>query len=163
MPIKRETGEGQAKLEKLLKGLANYDAQVGWFETSKYPDTNIPVASVAYVQEFGDPGKHIPPRLGMRATATAKEKEWRKTAQQLARGLLTGAETVESIMDTVGAVAAGDFRHTISKVMEPPLKDATVKARARKLANHKITKSLRKPLIDSGYMLDSLINITVKK
>lgn len=163
MPVKREPGEGQAKLEKLLKGIRGAEAQVGWFETSKYPETGIPVASVAYVQEFGSEKHKIPPRLGMRATITAKEKEWRKVAKQLAKGLLTGAETVESVVDTVGEVAAGDFRNTISKVMEPPLKEATVQARARKLANHKITKSLRKPLIDSGYMLDTLISVTVKK
>jgi len=59
-------------------------------------------------------------------------------------------------MDAVGARAAGDIAKNISEVWEPPLKEATVRARARRYASREITPSLRKPLVDTARMVSSL-------
>ena len=165
MPIKHEPGEGQAKLNKLLKAIKEASVQVGWFETSKYPGTNTPVAYVAAIQEFGYAGKNIPPRPFMRPTITAKKQEWGALAKQFASGLLSGSETVESIMGKIGQAASGDFRAAIKAVSAPPLKLATVNARKAKLAKklNYTPISLGKPLIDSAYMLNSLTYTVVVK
>lgn len=155
MKVRREPGPGQAKLENLLKGLQKVEAQVGWFESAKYADTGIPVAAIAHQNEFGNPALGIPPRPFMRPTIKEKQKVWKALANQYAQNLLTGSMTLKNVMSEVAQNATGDIKYAIKTLTTPPLKEATVKARARKLSKNEITDTLRKPLIETGYMLNS--------
>ena len=119
------------------------------------PD-GTPVAMVAAVQELGSPAKNIPPRLGMRATAMRKWEEWKAVMLKGARAVLAGAWKANQVMDAVGAKAAGDIAKHITEVWEPPLKQSTVKARARRYASRDATESIRKPLVDTARMISSL-------
>ena len=77
----------------------------------------------------------------MRATAMRKWGEWKDLMLDGAKAILQGRRTADQVMDTMGAKAAGDIAKNIASVWEPPLKEATVKARARKLASGVITPS----------------------
>src|SRR5574337_723805 len=157
MDVKREQGPGYEKLEKLLQALKNVDAQVGWFSSSKYPETNIPVAKVAAIQEFGDPSHNIPARSFMRTTIKERGNAWQTLARQEAKLLLTG-KTLEAVMDRIAQQAAGDIGKKITEITSPPLKLATVNARKRALAvklNY-TPISLGKPLIFTSHMLNTL-------
>jgi hypothetical protein len=138
-----------------IRELDGKQVKVGWFESARYPN-GTPVAMVAAVQELGSPSKNIPPRLGMRATAMRKWEEWKALMLKGAKAVLAGAWKADQVMDAVGAKAAGDIAKHISEVWEPPLKEATVKARARRYASREITPSLRKPLVDTARMVSSL-------
>lgn len=138
-----------------IRELDGKQVKVGWFSSSVYPN-GTPVALVAAVQELGSPAKNIPPRLGMRATAMRKWGEWKDLMLDGAKAILQGRRTADQVMDTMGAKAAGDIAKNIASVWEPPLKEATVKARARKLASGVITPSLRKPLVASSLLINSL-------
>jgi hypothetical protein len=154
----RMTRQNPRALETLTARIRELDGKqvkVGWFESARYPD-GTPVAMVAAVQELGSPAKNIPPRLGMRATAIRKWGEWKDLMAQGAKAVLAGAWKADQVMDAVGAKAAGDIAKHITEVWEPPLKEATVRARARRYASRDVTRSLRKPLIDTARMISSL-------
>jgi hypothetical protein len=154
----RMTRQNPRALETLTARIRELDGKqvkVGWFASAVYPN-GTKVAAVAAVQELGSPSKNIPPRLGMRATAIRKWGEWKDLMAQGAKAALAGAWKADQVMDAVGAKAAGDIAKHITEVWEPPLKAATVKARARRYASREITPSLRKPLVDTARMISSL-------
>ena len=154
----RMTRQNPRALETLTARIRELDGKqvkVGWFASAVYPN-GTKVAAVAAVQELGSPSKNIPPRLGMRATAIRKWGEWKDLMAQGAKAVLAGAWKADQVMDAVGAKAAGDIAKNISEVWEPPLKEATVRARARRYASREITPSLRKPLVDTARMISSL-------
>lgn len=156
--IKTDAGKN---LEVALKNLTGKVAKVGWFEKAKYPyPPHIHVAYVATIHEYGWPSKNIPPRPFMRPTIAQKSVEWKEVAKTGATAILKGNATVADIMEAIGVRAAGDIRKTISLIVSPPLKPATIAARLRKRANKKTLGALDKPLIDTGVLYGTLTNVT---
>lgn len=163
MRITRKAGKIEA-LRHTVKALDGSQSKVGWFPSAVY-EGGQPVAGVAHVQEFGSPARGIPPRLGMRATATEKRQEWAKTAETISRAAAQGKIAPERVMEAVAMAAEGHVRETITKVTAPALKQATIDARKRRLANGgKGAKgSIAKPLVDTGILLNTLTSETTKK
>lgn len=164
MRVTRKEGKIKA-LQQTAKALNHSQSKVGWFASAQY-EGGQPVAGIAAVQEFGSPSKGIPPRLGMRATATEKRQEWAKTVEAVSRAAAQGKIAPGKVMEAVAMAAGGHVAATITKVTSPALKDATVAARKRRLADG--GKSLKgakgaagvagiaKPLVDSGILLNTL-------
>ena len=155
--IRQQTDAGK-KLEIALKNLEGKVGKVGWFEKSKYDD-GTPVAAVAAVQEYGWPARSIPPRPFMRPTIISKQGEWRVIAENGAKAVLEGQATVYDVMEDIGQRAAGDIKKAISLVFTPPLSPRTIQARLNRKSNKKTVGNLTKPLIDTGIMFNSLINV----
>jgi hypothetical protein len=150
------TSDGK-NLEVALKNLSGKVAKVGWLEKAKYPEPpNTPVAYVATIQEYGFPAKNIPPRPFMRPTITQKQVEWKEVARRGANAVLKGNSTIEQVMESIGAKAAGDIRKTISNIWSPPLSPRTIARRLAKRANKKKKGRLDKPLIDTGILFATL-------
>lgn len=148
-------------VRKAIKQVDNRVLKVGWGKKQRYDD-GTPVATVAVVQEFGSPAKNIPPRSFMRVAADNEGKNW---ARQFAGGLkkvLSGRMQASSVMEAIALLVEGDIKKAISSVTEPPLKEATIKARNRgkKVGN---TKTASKPLVDTGYMLNSVTHEVTNK
>lgn len=173
-----------------LRTLDKTEARVGWFAKSRYPNTQtkkgksipgLPVATVAAIQEKGYPAMNIPARPTMQPTADAKRKEWAMYTQRGIQDVLKGSRTITSVLDVVGAKAAGDIRKAISILVSPPLKPSTIAARFSKrnksVPHEIITKRLSginltpkesktlglldKPLIDTKLMYSTLTNEVV--
>jgi len=153
----RRDSSGRDALRIAIKGLNGATGKVGWFESAKYPD-GTPVAGVAAVQEFGN--VHTPPRLGMRQTQSDKQGTWKGIAKDAAKAVVTGELPPGALMEAVCLQTEGDLRATISKVLSPPLKRATIRARERRSASGEAST---KPLVDTGYMLATLTSQTTKK
>jgi hypothetical protein len=136
-----------------ISNMGDSYAKVGWFKNTKY-DNNTTVASVACTHEFGDPNKNIPVRSFMRSTANEKKNQWKDLAAALFKKSLDAKTALETFCMSV----EGDIRKKITQITEPPLKESTVKGRMRKRYARKPpnTKTLRKPLIDTGLMLASI-------
>lgn len=164
MEIRRVVGEGGKQLEVALKHLQDKVGRVGWFEGAKYDDdAGTQVAMVAAQNEYGNPSKNIPARPFMRPTIKAKENAWRKIALDGSREVLKNRVSITDVMEGIGQQAAGDIKATIRKIYEPPLSQRTIQARiSRSSAIGRLNKnqavSLSKPLIDTGHMLNTLIN-----
>lgn len=163
MRVTRKAGKIEA-LRQTVKALDGAQSKVGWFPSAVY-EGGQPVAGIAHVQEFGSPSRGIPPRLGMRNTATEKRPEWAKTAETISRAAAQGKIAPERVMEAVAMAAEGSVRETITKVTSPALKQATIDARKRRLANggKGAQASIAKPLVDTGILLNTLTSETTKK
>lgn len=163
MRVTRKAGKIEA-LRQAVKGLDGSQSRVGWFESAVY-EGGQPVAGVAVVQEFGSPARGILPRLGMRSTAEEKRQEWAKTAEQLSRAAALGKIAPNQVMGAVAMAAEGAIRQSITKVTAPALKQATINARKRRLADggKGAKASIAKPLVDTGILLNTLTSETVQK
>ncbi len=92
----------------------------------------------------------------MRPTIAREENNWRRFIGVEAKKLYAGTQTVERMLDALGLNVAGEIGRSIENVMAPPLKPATIRAKARKKAAGKLIGSLTKPLVEEGIMLDTV-------
>jgi len=145
----------KARMEAYVEGFDDRVASVGWFPGAKYPD-GTQVAYVATIHEFGSPAQGIPPRPFVRPTVAGQQKVWAGIMADGVRAVISGRASSGDVLEGVGLQAAGDIGKTIANLTSPPLKPATVAARARRYADGKITNSLTKPLNDTGLMQASL-------
>lgn len=150
--IKREKGPGYAIFEKLQKEAGIIEGKMGWDSSAVYPNGQK-TAQVAAIQEYGDPMKNIPPRLGMRDTIAKNKNIWKSNMNKGARAILSGKETTKSTFTKFMLGAEGDFVKHIATVQNPPLAESTIAARLRKRKDKLTVGLLTKPLIDTGYML----------
>lgn len=158
MPVRRVPGPAAANLARLTGEFQGLKAKVGFFESAKYED-GTPVAYIAAIQELGSPANNIPSRSFMRTTCIRETRAWANLVGVGAKSVLNNGTSPAAVMELLALRAAGDMQKTISQLWEPPLKEATVKARARRYKSRTITASLRKPLEDTGYMRDSLTGV----
>lgn len=175
MDVKRKAGAGEKVLESLLSGLSgNAQCKVGFLESSKYPD-GTPVAYVATIQEFGAPEQSIPPRPFMRPTVARDTPKWRDLAEKGARSIARGNDTLETVLDKLGGVAAGGVKRSIQEVTSPALSPVTLVLRKWRREGRKITGATvgqaaayanspgadfsgapTKPLVDEGIMFGAV-------
>lgn len=179
--IRRDNPGVFAQLNLAIEQLNNLQVKTGWFESSVYAD-GTPVAYIAAIQEHGTSIYHtqsgdtvrknnnaplegargityIPPRPFMRPTIIKKQQEWADLMLKGSRAVLKGRITMKKVMDQLGATSASDVAETIQGIWAPKLAKSTVRARALRLSKNKVTKSLEKPLIDSGKMFDDLTHV----
>jgi len=159
--IRKSDKAAYARLEKVSKQLSGSELKVGWFETNRYPD-GTPVAYIATIHEFGYPEGGIPARPFMRPTIVREENFWRKFIDQEAKKIYDGRQTVENMLEALGLSIAGEVARSITQVMAPPLKPATIAAKKRKLADAVTVGSLDKPLVETGLMLASVTHVVEK-
>lgn len=175
----KRTSDGTRKVSILAKGLGGEQAKVGWFKSAYYLD-GTPVAYIAMIMELGYRAKNIPPRSFMRTTIMAQRRKWAQMISHGAQGILAGTILPSTAMELLASTAAGDMRKKITQIWTPALKPGTIKNRIRRMASYAnlktrkgkaahvnrkyqgAPKSLTKPLVDTGFMLDTL-NYTLEK
>lgn len=157
MTVKRVDGPGKKQLEIMLKNVGNKVGKVGWLDGSAYGDGET-VATVAAIQELGYPPKNIPPRPFMRITIANKQQDWKRLAESGAKAIAKGNSNMSAVMEGIGFKAAGDVRKTISLIQNPLLSPVTIAARRNRRSDKKTVGNLTKPLVDTGFMLNSLTN-----
>ena len=148
-------------LSKIISDINSASLKVGWGEKQRYDD-GTPVAVVAAQNEFGNPAKNIPPRSFMRTSTIEKEGEWKALISQGMKTVMNGANSTANVFEMVGLKVAGDVREKIATITSPALAPSTIKARirGRKVGN---AGTATKPLVDTGYMLNSLTSEVASK
>lgn len=160
MKVKRILSKEGEALKVALKNLENKQAKVGWFERSRYDDEeNLPVAFVAEQNECGNPEKNIPARPFMAPTAHERKNEWREIARQGAKQVLKGRGTSADILELLGQQAVGDIKKTIMSIWSPALRPVTIANRLDRMSDKKTIGNIDKPLVDTGVMYNTIINI----
>lgn len=150
-------------LDKVIQDLKHIQMRVGWGEEQKYPD-GTPVAMIATVHEFGSPAKHIPPRSFMRSTIMQEKENWKRITAKGLKLVVNGEMTIGENLESMGLKVVGDIRKTISTITAPALATATVEARLRgKKQGKSVSLTIAKPLVDTGYMMNSLTSEVVPK
>lgn len=166
--IKKIQTDEQKNFERALKNLEknNEVVKIGWFSNSKYPK-GTSVAMVAAVQEYGSVqgNRIIPPRSFFRTTLSKKTNEYTALLKAGVKKIFQGKETVKTVLDKVGSKASGDIKISITQVTIPPLAKSTLKRRAskRRIKVENLSSTGKKPLIDTGVMLNSLTHKLDKK
>lgn len=145
-------------IARVLDQLQHREIQIGFFETAVYPQTNVPVAYVAAIQEFGS--GPIPPRPFLRPAAADNKDKWGKLISSGVRAALREAIQLDDALGQAGEVGVGDVKNAIEAVQSPELKDPTIYNR-RNRKNKNKNQSV-KPLVDTGYMRDS-VNYAVEE
>jgi hypothetical protein len=153
----------RAAMEQAIEDMAKMSANVGYFESARYPD-GTSIAYIAAIQEYGAASQGIPPRATMRPTMDQQGPRWKKIFGQGMTRVMRGQIFAREVFDAVGLAAAGDVRKAISEFSDPPLKKATLQARQRRARGGKSYRYLSvKPLVDTGAMLAHLSNVTESK
>lgn len=139
--------EGGGKLDKYLRELAvrlgaGAEVSVGFLEGATYPaeDGGLPVAQVAFWQEFGTHGKRpIPPRPFFRNMIEDQAPTW---AQKLGAAIRYHGYRARPALEILGADIRGHLVESINLLQDPPLAPYTVEK-----------KGFAKPLIDTAVMV----------
>ncbi len=145
-------------MQKALRELERKEIRVGFFDTAHYPD-GTPVAYVAAIQEFGY--GPIPPRPFMRPAQAKNKEKWLAALSRGAKLSFVGQIDITMVMAQVGMVAAGDVQKAIKAVTAPPLAQSTIDARQSRLSGKKAAS--KKPLVDTGQMLQSVTSAVVDR
>jgi hypothetical protein len=133
------------KIEKTLNDIAkkmDANLKVGFMAGATYPD-GTPVATVAFLNEFGHGGIHpAPARPFFRNMINSESPNWGVKISKLAKSTNYDGQKVMKLM---GENIKGALMQSINDLTSPPLAESTKKA-----------KGFDKPLIDSAHMLNSI-------
>lgn len=164
----------QARLAEMAKLLEKAGTlRAGFLEGNTYPDTHVPVAYVAAIQEFGAPAVGIPPRPYFRPVIAGHSDEW---GDIVAKGLVAEKYSAGQVLRGLGETIKGEIQDAIVAVDSPPLSDVTLMLRkmrsedqslvvtgktvgeaARRVAEGEdIGEVNTKPLQDTGFMKNSV-------
>lgn len=157
----QKTGNIKERLKVLLENAKKMSVEVGWVEHKQYEGSSMTTAQAAYINELGSPAHNIPPRPFMRPTFYKQKNLWTMIVKNEAKKMVNGKSTVSRTLEIVGLKAAGDIRETITEIWSPSLSIKTIHARLARRANKSKVGNLTKPLVDTGYMLNSLTSRVV--
>lgn len=170
MAVKVVESKEWADIQKSIVAMHTYEARVGWFENDVYPETGEPVASVALKQETGfvtripETGKVavVPPRPFIKPAIDKNKSTLDKYIDNKFKRVLSGSITVDKALEFVSQRTRDLIQKEIKNVQEPELSKYTIAKRLAKRKSKVVTDSLRKPLIDSGKMFNSVLYTVTK-
>lgn len=154
--IKAKYTKGKFDPNKLKEGIV----RVGWFSGIRYED-GLPVAQVARWQEFGTGGKYpIPPRPFMRPVLHGRGNEMREKLQKAYSKALKDNQNTMIVLGRFGEYLTSQIRQSIRMTVNPPNSPVTLHGgwlrTERGVPFHVEGKRGNHPLIDTGFMIDSL-------
>lgn len=130
-------------LDKLILKInesKNTVLKVGFIGTNKHKYSNLTVASIAVINEFGCLQKNIPARPFFQITLN-KHKFYKDFIREMAREFSTKNKSMTSLLTVLGMKIQGDIQQEITELKEPKNSDLTIKK-----------KKSSNPLIDTGEM-----------
>ena len=101
-------------IKKLQQALADAHAeklQVGWFSSANYDDS-LPVAQVAFWQEFGT--KTAAPRAFFRPAVADNKTKWAALVDSGANAVVEGRASMEDVFNGLGLTAQADVKNAIN-------------------------------------------------
>ena len=165
-------------LDQIEKRLTNATSvEIGWPFNDTYPDSGTSVPMVAAIQEFGAPGKGIPPRPYFRTMINKHSPEW---PVAIAESLVDTKYDAKKTLDQLGLAVSGQLSQSIVDTNSPPLSPITVMLRGMRsqakyrdlpfwerfaiakdrVANNQTNYGAStKPLVDTGQMIDSIKHV----
>lgn len=123
---------------------------VGTEAQTKHPDSDLTLAEVAAVNEYGSDDGHIPERPAHRNCAEDNQAEIAKNTQNAISAVLSGAKA-QAVMDRLGVWYTGKVKQAIADFDTPPNAPATIRA-----------KGANNPLIDTGRTRNSVTHVVRK-
>lgn len=127
-------------------GTPNAQVVVGWpAKAGQHRRSNLSVADIAMIHEFGCPARNIPKRSMLAATYDLNAERYADATRKIANGILYNRIDLKRGLDLVGVMIKGDVQKRIAAGVPPPNSPRTI---ARKGSST--------PLIDTGQMRAAL-------
>ena len=151
--------DAKKKIQKILETLeTNNYAVIGYTkESGEHSKTNMPIAQVAAIHEFGSEEHGIPERSFLRAGLEEnKDKIVRFAKKQLEEVLSdenksNKPDAIENAMENIGAKATSYVKQYMEAGLSPPLASPREGKNAKK--EH---VAMEKPLIDTGQLKNAI-------
>lgn len=180
--VKITKGRAADELVKTLDQLASMEVLVGFpEETTERKEGDEPSgltnAALGYIHDNGAPEANIPARPfmvpGIKRAGPKLAELAKRMGKQALNATTANVVAIEQGYHAMGLVAQAAIRATINEGVDPPLADATLRARAakgRKGAKQELVNraaglpastSLAKPLVDTG-QLRNAVNYVVR-
>jgi hypothetical protein len=122
----------QKKLEEIAKGLASGSlVRVGFLEGATHTHSDLPMAAIAAIQEFGAPAAGIPPRPFFRNMVAEYSGDW---GEQLAGQLTEHDYNAFRALNMMGLALQGELRQSMTDLDNPPLSPVTLMLRKMQMA-----------------------------
>lgn len=146
--------KGYKKLYRQLNILKNKPyVKVGLLEKAGvHIQSDLTVAQIGIIHEFGLPKARIPQRSFMRTSFDENKEKWLKITKGLKRRIEQGQLTVAKALDIIGLMIKRDITHKI--VMGPfaPLSQRRIEEKGSSV-----------PLIDTTQMINSIDYVKIMK
>jgi hypothetical protein len=137
---------GFKKIINLFKKKQQSHVEVGILQTSKdHSRTNLTMAELGVIHEFGCFKSRIPMRSFIRATFDEKLRENHQLSKKLMDNILLAKETEKTALAKLGEVAAKQMVSKINNFIPPPNSEKTIQR-----------KKSSTPLIDTGQLKGSI-------
>jgi len=139
---------GWGKILNNLKELSGTRVQVGVLGSDggrKHPDSDITVAEVALINEFGSGKAHIPSRPLLRGTFTKSNPMVQEIGRTIASRVVNFMQSASLALDAAGKVAVEALRVQIAKGVSPGNAPRTIKE-----------KGFDHPLLWTGLLWEAL-------
>lgn len=114
--------------------------EIGFFPEDIHPKNHIPVAAVAFANEYGVPEQNIPARPFMRSAIAINQPQWNVAFNSALKAVQYHAMPA---MEGMGALIQMQIRNSIETWTSPMNAPFTI-----------AMKGFNDPLMETGYMLD---------
>jgi hypothetical protein len=123
-----------------------------------HPDSELDNVGLGVIHEFGAPGAGIPVRSWLRAAFDFNEARWLSLAGRVAEKVYeTTPAQPGRALGIMGEVVVADIKKRFAQGIPPPLKQATIDARAKQFG-----QKSSKPLLATG-ALRQAVTWTVRR
>lgn len=139
-------------LKRKLEQAEKAHVKVGILSSSggaaKHDESDLAVAEIGKIHEYGAPSEGIPERSFIRATFREQESALGKITARAAKQFVEGKVSLARALDMMGSWGANQVKRKITSGagIAPKLKPATIKAKGGKT----------RPLVDHGQLLNSI-------
>jgi len=132
---------------KVIKGRLKNPGKVavGIIDAGKHAESDMTVASIGYVHEFGSSDGRIPERSFMRSTVKEKRKEVNALNRKLLIAVQTGKYSFSKALGILGSFVADAISRKIVTLKQPPNALSTI-----------LAKGSSNPLVDTGQLKNSI-------
>lgn len=141
----RDLGGNLAEVLKRAREIREMRVKVGVLSSGKgaveHPGSDLTVAEIAAILEFGTEDGHIPARPALRSTFDAQREELVKLGAKLIDKVLDGKMDTRTALNVLGAKLAAETKKTITTGdgVPPPNAPSTIAA-----------KGSSRPWVDTG-------------
>lgn len=143
-----------ARMHNLLRGQRVVSIGVqGRQEGEEHPESDVPLAMILAVHEFGTDDGVVPERAPLRTTAARNQSRWVDTLARGIRAVERGKATTDQMLGLAGAQAVADTKMVIRESLPPSLAESTLEEIRRRKGNRKKDPIA---LIDTGTLFKSI-------
>lgn len=144
-------GRGIKALGKIVKNIDKKIVKVG-LPDSNHDDTNLTLAQIGAIHEYGAPGAGIPERPFLAVSIKSNMGDLHRLNAVNVKLILHGKQSLDGALGQMGEMAKGMVQKYISEDNFVPLQPATVAA-----------KGSSRPLVDTGQMRQSISYVVEDK